>query len=170
MYDSWIQHGASDPGSKIFNRSANGLAALTNAELGGSPLSGVDEVRWLATYLAKRRELLSNGSDVWKASAPRVDVFAWLLQLQDGRMDKPISLQTEMCAGSLLFQNQTRGPCTMQVRRRRRVGARPAPALPASQAYAWVLTPLPLPSLPPAVKNETAYYIGGVSYGNFFIP
>jgi chitosanase len=80
LFDSIIQHGdGEDP---------DGLPALiarTNAKMGGSPGTGVDEKDWLKGFLQVRMDDLTNPSDpttkdVWAASVGRAQV---LLKIAD---------------------------------------------------------------------------------------
>ncbi|HYE57881.1 MAG TPA: chitosanase [Rhodothermales bacterium] len=78
VYDTIIQHGEGDD--------LDGLPALierTTRVLGGTPASGVDERRWLRTFLAVRRATLLHAHDPatregWRASVDRVDILATL--------------------------------------------------------------------------------------------
>ena len=48
LYDTYVQHGEADLASRNYLRSANGIADWTNEHMGGAPVSGVNEVLWLA--------------------------------------------------------------------------------------------------------------------------
>lgn len=49
LYDAWIQHGEG-PCTPCMG----GMIAAVNAQLGGSPRTGVDEKVWLDAFLAHR--------------------------------------------------------------------------------------------------------------------
>ncbi|EFN53959.1 hypothetical protein CHLNCDRAFT_53480 [Chlorella variabilis] len=132
LYDAWVQHGAADAeGShRKFRKAANGIVAWVNEELGGTPLTGVNETLWLETYLARRKWVLDNADETWQDSTPRVDLYRWLLELKARGLDKPIRLSWAKC--QLTEGVHHRGPCTNQ--------------------------------------TSAAYAVGGVDYGDFYIP
>lgn len=101
LYDAIIQHGdGSDP---------DGLPALiarTNAKAGGSPKSGVDERKWLATFLAVRKADLSHASDPatrkeWAGSVDRVGVYEDLLRAGNLSLKGPFEVKHGDFAGKI---------------------------------------------------------------------
>lgn len=87
------------------------MAAWVNQQLGGAPLKGVDEKRWLKKFLERRRWVLLNTDSEWAASVARVDLYTWIVQLGGWWLDKPLQLSWEPCR-----PNRARGPCQPQPR------------------------------------------------------
>jgi chitosanase len=92
LVDTAIQQGTdNDP---------DGLPAQvrkTNAELGGSPASGVDETKWLQGFLDTRRNTLQNPSskdtgEVWSESVGRVDALRALLDAGNLDLTTPFTI------------------------------------------------------------------------------
>lgn len=93
LYDTVIQHGFGE-------RDPDGMPEIVRCaryRAGGTPASGVDEVKWLRELLAHRRGILAHASNaatrsVWAESVPRVDA---LLSLVDGahwQLDGPLAI------------------------------------------------------------------------------
>jgi len=96
IYDTIIQHGdGEDP---------DGLPALiqqTNDDLGGSPLSGINEETWLTQFLQVRRADLANAHDAltrkaWAKSVSRCDVFMQLVSNKNYDLKGPIDINTDI--------------------------------------------------------------------------
>ncbi|PSC67642.1 vacuolar sorting-associated 22-like protein 1 [Micractinium conductrix] len=115
LYDTYVQHGEADLASRNYLRSANGIADWTNEHMGGAPVSGVNEVLWLALFLRRRHYILANTDATWSDSVTRVDVFTWLLEAGAAQLDKPVRLAYERCTvAATPGGGQPRGPCTLQ--------------------------------------------------------
>ncbi|EFN53960.1 hypothetical protein CHLNCDRAFT_53481 [Chlorella variabilis] len=113
LYDAWVQHGEAAPDSQQLDMSANGIAAWVSQQLGGSPKQGVNETAWLEMFLRRRLFVLENRPEFSaRDSRPRVEVFSWLLQAGNLRMDKPIQLSWAKC--QLTAGVHHRGPCIPQ--------------------------------------------------------
>ena len=92
LVDTAIQQGTdNDP---------DGLPAMvrkTNAEVGGTPASGVDETTWLQGFLDTRRNTLENPSssdtgEVWSESVGRVDALRALLDAGNLDLTTPFTI------------------------------------------------------------------------------
>ena len=97
LYDAWIQHGYSDPGEDPYTSSANGMGDWVTKQLGGTPLTGVDELLWLRTYLAHRRSVLWNYDSTWRDSVSRVDIYSAMLAGGDGALTLPLHFEVDAC-------------------------------------------------------------------------
>lgn len=94
LYDTALQHGDGDD--------ADGLPALiaaTNGKMGGTPLAGIDEHKWIATFLDVRQADLEHSVDVatrheWAASTDRVAVLRQLTLADDWDLSKPIHIES----------------------------------------------------------------------------
>ena len=92
LYDTIIQHGDGDD--------PDGLPALlerTHAQAGGSPATGVAEPHWLATLLARRREVLLHPDSaatqaVWAESVKRCDALRQLLEAGHYALAGPLKI------------------------------------------------------------------------------
>jgi chitosanase len=95
IYDAIIQHGEGDD--------PDGLDALvnrTNDREGGSVADGVEEGRWLRSFLAVRRDDLAHANDpetreVWAESVARVDVFRELADAENWTLQGPIEIDDD---------------------------------------------------------------------------
>ena len=90
LYDAIIQHGDGDDPDGL-----PALIAATNAKAGGTPKSGVDEKKWLATFLAVRKADLAHAHDPatrkeWADSVDRVGVYQDLLAAGNLDLHGPI--------------------------------------------------------------------------------
>jgi len=94
FYDSIIQHGGgNDPDS------LSSMVRETITKAGGSPKTGVDEAKWLNTFIKVRRDTLLNATeestrDVWKESVGRCDVFQQILNSGNLDLKGPIKIKT----------------------------------------------------------------------------
>ena len=67
LYDSIVQHGEGTKKADL-----GGIIAATNAVVGGTPKSGVDEKRWLAEMINQRYNVLKTTAG-WKGTESRVN-------------------------------------------------------------------------------------------------
>jgi chitosanase len=79
LVDTAVQHGTVEGPDSM-----RALVERTDAAMGGSPASGIDEADWLRDFLEQRRDTLEDPSsastgDVWEASIGRVDALEALL-------------------------------------------------------------------------------------------
>lgn len=85
MYDSEVVHG--DDG-------VSALIAKTISVAGGTPKSGVDEIKWLNLYLDVRYEVLAS-DPTWKTSTDRVSVFkSDIVAFGNWDLSKPIHINS----------------------------------------------------------------------------
>ncbi|WP_428241110.1 chitosanase [Gynuella sp.] len=94
LYDAIIQHGEGDD--------ADGLPAMiarTTAKLNGTPAEGVDERRWLKTFLKIRKQVLRHPAnhetqDEWSESIGRVNTLMQLLKQGNTDLHTPLKVST----------------------------------------------------------------------------
>ena len=85
IYDSEIVHG--DDGVST-------LIAQTNTAVGGTPKSGIDEIKWLNSYLDIRYAVLA-ADPTWKTSTDRVTVFkSHIVAVGNINLDNPIHINS----------------------------------------------------------------------------
>ncbi|MEN8907792.1 MAG: chitosanase, partial [Clostridiales bacterium] len=82
IYDSFINHG--ENGARDIINTANSMA-------GGTPESGVDEKKWLTSYLEARLEVLESDS-TWQGAVDRVHVYQKLLEQDNINLNKPMNI------------------------------------------------------------------------------
>ena len=97
MFDAYFMHGENDPSDSFYPKSANGMAAWTNAKLGGSPATGIDEKQWLSTYMARRKAILSSSGQVWDEASNRIEIYQWLQTGIVYNLDRAIKLSESSC-------------------------------------------------------------------------
>jgi chitosanase len=100
LYDAYLMHGENAPGDAFYPKSANGMAAYVNKQLGGSPTNGVDEKKWMRAYLAHRRTILTSADKVWAAAANRIDIYRFLANADAWDLSKAIKLQQGSCGST----------------------------------------------------------------------
>jgi chitosanase len=95
LYDTNIQHGSGeDP---------DGLPALikeTTSKMSGSPADGVEEEKWISTFLTVRRDHLADAAypdtrEEWAESVGRVDALKQILDDGNVDLDGPVEIHTE---------------------------------------------------------------------------
>lgn len=82
LYDTTVNHGA------------NGMAAIadqTNAAMGGSPKSGVNEVSWIRNFLENRRNILLS-DPVWAESIDRIAMFERVIDAGNTALTNPYDI------------------------------------------------------------------------------
>lgn len=92
LYDAVIQHGDGDD--------PDGLPAMisrTNAAVGGSPMTGIDEGVWLQEFMAVRRSVLlspdnADTQEEWSESVGRVDTLIDLYRTGDLQLTTPVGI------------------------------------------------------------------------------
>lgn len=82
LYDANINHGESG----ILK-----LIRKTNRKAGGTPKQGVNEVKWLRTFLEVRFELLHR-TPVWTLATDRIRVYQALLKSKNLRLRTPLKV------------------------------------------------------------------------------
>lgn len=95
VYDTIIQHGNGND--------ADGLPALinqTNKKMHGSPKTGVNEKKWLETFIAVRKSDLAHAHDpetrkVWSESTGRCDAFSSIIKDGNYELNKPVKIHTK---------------------------------------------------------------------------
>lgn len=98
MYDAMINHGEGrgDPFS------IDHIVDKTNAAMGGSPLEGADEVKWLDSFLAIRAKTIKDLAN-WQSK--RIDFYRELLHEGNLNLDGPIWVQLQDQAGGWTINN-----------------------------------------------------------------
>lgn len=94
LYDAIIQHGEGDDGDGL-----PAMIARTTAKVNGIPAEGVDERRWLKTFLKIRKQVLRHPAnleteDEWSESTGRVDSLMKLLKQGNTDLHPPIRIST----------------------------------------------------------------------------
>ena len=85
VYDSEINHGPDG---------VDAIVRETNSTMGGAPIDGVDETRWLSTYLDIRYRILAADS-TWRTSTDRASVFkSQIVQTGNLNLDGPIHIDS----------------------------------------------------------------------------
>jgi chitosanase len=92
LYDTAIQNGISGEPEGMA-----GMAKRTTEVVGGTPGTGVDEMRWLRAFLGIRRDVLLHPADpttaeVWRASVGRVDALGRLIDQGQTQLQPPITI------------------------------------------------------------------------------
>ena len=93
LYDTIIQHGnGNDPDS------LSALLKETQQRVGGTPKTGVDEQKWLNTFLQVRRAHLAHAHNrdtrkVWAESVTRVDVWSAIADSGNFNLTGPIEIR-----------------------------------------------------------------------------
>lgn len=100
LYDAYIMHGENDPGDAFYPKSANGIAAWTSTKLGGSPVAGINETLWLATYMERRKAILGVSGAVWGEATNRIDIYQWLAAGKVYDLDRTIRLSEGLCGSA----------------------------------------------------------------------
>ncbi len=95
IYDTIIQHGDGDDPDGL-----PALIAKMEMEVGGNPLTGVDEELWLESFLQVRRNCLEYADneetrEVWSESVGRVDVFMAIAESGNYDLNPPIEIDTD---------------------------------------------------------------------------
>lgn len=63
-------------------------------------------------FLRRRKYVLKNTDSVWAESAPRVDLYQWLLEAGAAQLDKPLQLYWANCSAVNATTGHMRhGPC-----------------------------------------------------------
>lgn len=92
IYEAGIQHGYASEFDSV-----SSIAARASTVAIGSPLSGVDEQKWLQAFLSERRKDLLNPANrataaAWAASVSRADAIQSIYNNTNFNLDKPISI------------------------------------------------------------------------------
>jgi chitosanase len=95
FYDTIIQHGDGDDPDGL-----PALIAATTRKMGGTPKTGVDEKKWLSTFLDVRRADLAYAHDPatreeWAQSVERVDSLKQLLKKGNFDLHGPFTIEWE---------------------------------------------------------------------------
>jgi len=80
IYDSTVQGGEAT------------VRGETTAQLGGTPLTGVDEHRWITAYLANRRKFLSQRGSPLERTVYRPDTFIYLAKAANWDLIPPLTI------------------------------------------------------------------------------
>jgi len=98
MYDAMINHGEGrgDPFS------IDHIVDKTNAAMGGSPMEGADEVRWLDSFLSIRAKTIKDLAN-WQSK--RIDFYRELLREGNLNLDGPIWVQLQDQSGGWTINN-----------------------------------------------------------------
>jgi chitosanase len=92
IYETGIQHGFGvDPDS------VNKIAERASTAVQGSPAKGLDEKKWLQSFLSERRKTLLNPADRataagWAASVSRADAIQSLYDKGNFMLEQPITI------------------------------------------------------------------------------
>lgn len=105
IYDTIIQHGD--------GKDLDGLNALvnkTNKIMNGSPKTGIDEQKWLTTFIKVRRQDLAHSHDketreVWSQSVGRCDAFSAIAKTGNYALNEPVKLHTNQY-DNIIFANK----------------------------------------------------------------
>ncbi len=105
VYDTIIQHGDGkdlDGLSKLINK--------TNKIMNGSPKTGIDEKKWLTTFIKVRRQDLAHSNDketreVWSESVGRCDAFSAIAKTGNYTLNEPVKLHTDQY-NNIIFANK----------------------------------------------------------------
>ena len=94
LYDAIVQHGEGDDPDGL-----PALLAATNAKIGGSPKSGIDEKKWLDAFFTVRRADLAHASDpdsraAWAESVSRVDALRAIAAQSNWELHGPITVHS----------------------------------------------------------------------------
>lgn len=92
VYEAGIQHGYGTDFDSVTR-----IAARATVAAAGSPISGVDEQKWLQAFLTERRKDLLNPANRataagWAASVSRADAIQSIYNSGNFNLDKPISI------------------------------------------------------------------------------
>jgi chitosanase len=92
IYEAGIQHGYGDDFDSV-----NKIAERASAAAQGSPAKGVDEKKWLQSFLTERRKDLLNPADRataagWAASVSRADAIQSIYDSGNFKLDQPIKI------------------------------------------------------------------------------
>lgn len=90
LYEAGIQHGFGTDYDSV-----NKIADRATAAANGSPISGVDEAKWLQAFLSERRKDLLNPANKatavgWAAAVSRADAIQSIYNNGNINLDKPI--------------------------------------------------------------------------------
>lgn len=86
LFDACVNHGEGGMAD---------IVADTNAAMGGTPKTGIDEVLWLKKFLDLRYEVLS-GDDTWQGAVDRIEMYRRILNTGNTSLTTPF---TAICYG-----------------------------------------------------------------------
>ena len=92
IYEAGIQHGYGEDSDSITK-----IAERVSAAVAGTPAKGVDEKKWLQSFLTERRKTLLNPADQataagWAASVSRADAIQSLYDSGNFKLEQPITI------------------------------------------------------------------------------